>query len=263
MYEERPASRWDFVDRHTDNDSLIRASVLILVLVIVGGVVWFFTDDNELDTHAYQNVVVDHADLPAPPFVGWTREELDSPLPASSFAVTEAWDQEDCRPDASGYKELDSVMTSGKALSGAKFYNAALDNTITVQLTSSHDGSFAGTSSLGAECDAMNGVDGDREYTGSIQVMPDVNFQKLGFSTGTEWITEHSVYNGDDLEESRSTAVVLASYGQTKVQVSISIPGPMENNALRSLGLVLQMQAAKIRAMSDEDAAESPATSTD
>lgn len=263
MYEERPASRWDFVDRHTDNDSLIRASVLILVLAVVGGVVWFFTGDDELDTRAYQNVVVDHADLPAPPFVGWTREELDSPLPASSFAVTDAWDQEDCRSGASGYKELDKVMTSGKALSGAKFYNAALDNTITVQLTSGHEGSFTGTSTLGAACDSMSGAEDDREYTGSIQVMPDVNFKKLGFSAGTEWVTEYSVYNGDDLEENRSTAVVLATYGQTKVQVSISIPGPMENNALRSLGLVLQMQAAKIRAMSGDDAEESPTDSGD
>jgi hypothetical protein len=253
MYTAAPASKWDRIDRHATSENLTLGAMILVLMMIATVVAWFFSDgDPSLDKTAYKDTVIGQSDLPSPPFIGWERQDLDDPRPPSAFAVTDKWDQEECRSDSPSYKTLDKMVSGGEGWSGAQFYNPAYDNLITVQVASSRQGSTSPLSTLRTDCAAMSAQDGDRQYSGTLSNI-DVNVQPFGFNNGMEWVTEHSVYDGDQLAGTQSTAVLLAREKRTTVMATISIPGPMEDNALKSMQLAFRAQAAKIAAMQDDD----------
>lgn len=246
-------SKWaqfrDRFDEAATGANITIAAGAMIFLVIIGIAIQFFFGSGTLNKSAYQDVLVQSPDLPAPPFTEWDRELMDDPAPASRFAGGDVWDDEACRANSSAYKELDDTLVGGTGWSGASFYKAAYDSTMTVQIGNSGGGSTGGLSTLVNKCSSMYGEDdGGRKHYGSIQQMP-INLAKYNISQGIEWVEEHTIYDGKEIVSESSTVVVIARRGHTTLQVTLTKPGVMEDNALKHLELMFFAQTTRLDTM--------------
>ena len=249
------AQRWFLqkVDDFSTTMMLISGTVVLIVLILIGTVLTLIGGRDEVDTAAYRPMLVSTEDIPAPPFIGWSEDDMEEPKPLGEFN-TISWDQHDCNSDSRFYDRLDRLTHDVSAWSGRTFYNTGYGATLTVQLSNAKGDGAGGVQGLAEECGYITSQDGSTRREGGISQMP-VDMGKFDFTSGAEWVTTYSTYNDDTLEGQSSTISVLGIRDHVTVVMTMQVKGAADNNAIRNLELVWRSQAAKLTAMKDDLAA--------
>ena len=247
------ATFWKRVDEHATAKYLIPACIVIAVLAIAAITMSLAPGSKELKKDAYSSVLVDMQDIPAPPFIGWSRDDMTEPQPASHF-VNYEWSNEQCREDSPAYGQLDPMINDATGWSGRSFYNTGYEAELTVQLSNSSQGSIAGINQLADNCRYVTATDDGAKIEGGVSAM-DVDMRKFDFDAGGEWITTASAYVADRPAGHKSTITAIGRREGITLQMSLTVNGNVDDNAIRNLELVWRSQSAKLTAMKDDIAA--------
>lgn len=227
---------------------------VVSAVAAVGGFVAVAVNSltTELDTLAYRDslITVGGGDLPAPPFIGWSQEFVESPPERlqTSGTITNVSNPE-CEPGGERQAELYGlVMENASRWSATELFNAAYNSQIRVDASDSYIKSngldYGVVDRWLDDCGFVSFDQGDKTIRITNKPL-DVDMGVWDFSDGRAWVQTVATTTAQGFQGASSTITTLGNAPGVTLQAQLTFRGRADDNAVATMDLLWSSQAMK------------------